>query len=411
LGREACGDLLPIAVRGPGDVNAPARALGAAPASEYRLFGLLSPPDRSRSNRSCIYLTVNGRPVKDRTLTTALLEAYRHLLPPRRFPAAVLFLECPGLDVDINVHPAKAEVRFRIPGLIFSLFHHAIREAFSTGCAAPGWAPTPRQLDEFQAPSPSARPQASQSAQARFAFPPAASPSAPPAFLAAEAPAPFGPGLTRPAPSEKQSAIRNPQSAIDYRVLGQARGMYLVVEDEHGVKLIDQHALHERILFEDLLARAQTGRADAQGLLVPETLELTPVQAAAFAAEETRAALEDLGFAVAEFGPRALAVSAVPACLKSARAASFVKDILEACAGDAAGATRRVSRAALREKAAYICSCKGAIKAGECLSLPQMEALMAEYHAKVGQRRFTCPHGRPLAVELSWAELERRVGR
>jgi len=418
LGREASSDLAPVVVLGSGKTNAPPRSPGAAPASEYRLFGLLSPPDRSRSNRSSIYLTVNGRPVKDRTLTTALLEAYRHLLPPRRFPAAVLFLECPGHDVDINVHPSKAEVRFRIPGLIFSLLHHAVREAFSLSSAAPGWSPPPTSQAAPQAQRPYSASQEPSVVQARFVFQPAepAATIAPPAPCAAEAPAPFGHGTIpvpqRPQPPSTHPSVFRPlQSCIDYRVLGQARGMYLVVEDALGVKLIDQHALHERILFDALVERAQTARADAQGLLVPETLELTPVQAAAFAAEETRAALLDLGFAVDEFGPRALVVSAVPTCLKNSRASNFVKDILDAYAGDAGGSTRRVSRAVLREKAAYICSCKGAIKAGEVLNLPQMEALMVEFHSKVGQRHFTCPHGRPLAVELSWTEIERRVGR
>jgi DNA mismatch repair protein MutL len=209
--------------------------------------------------------------------------------------------------------------------------------------------------------------------------------------------------------------------AAPFRVLGQAAGAYIVIEDETGLKVLDQHAVHERVLFEELAAQGRSGRpGDAQGLLVPETVELTPAQAAAFADPHTRAALEELGYDLAEFGPRAQLVQAVPAVLKTPRAAALVAEILDGLADGASdpgnSGTDRTSGLspnfpALRAKAAELAACKGAVKAGERLSLAQMEGLVAEFLARVSPSGGTCPHGRPLAVELTWDELERRVGR
>ncbi|MBI3828925.1 MAG: DNA mismatch repair endonuclease MutL [Planctomycetes bacterium] len=445
LGRDAARDLVPLRAEGPSSADE------TGPVRGYRLYGLVTPPARSRSDRSHIYLAVNGRAVKDRTLTTALLEAFRHLLPPKRYPAAVLYLECPGLDVDVNVHPTKAEVRFRIPGLIFSLFHHAVREAFA--------APVPEERDGGRgaggaelmtedrarpepilpfAPHASAAFERWRDSHGKARDAERGTRNAEPdekASQAAEAPATFGsaahsasapvsaprvPG--RASLAERASASHAPlppspaerRPAPPFRIIGQAAAMYILAEDETGLRIFDQHALHERILFEELLARARSGRADRQGLLIPETLELTPAQAAAFASDEARAVLEELGFAAEPFGPRAVAVAAVPACLKSAQAATFVREVLEALAGvseERLAGKKIPGREQLREKAAYVCSCKGAIKAGERLSHEQMAALLHEYHARVGMRGYTCPHGRPLAVELTWDELERKVGR
>lgn len=439
LGANATRALVPLHAAGP---VAPEPEAATGPYRQYRLLGLVTPPAHTRSDRSHIYLAVNGRAVKDRTLTTALLEAFRHLLPPRRFPAAVLFLECPGPDVDVNVHPAKAEVRFRVPGLVFSLFHHAVREAFATAAHPEPPAPERERTDAAAA---QLLPFAAAETTASGAPTPA------PAFdlwqgtrpgpaLAAEAPAPFGrlapsvqplsateeraqpvsqpllpprTALSHPAPAVPPVRSQ-PQAAAPFRIVGQAAGMYVLAEDETGLKIFDQHALHERILFEELLARARSGSAASQGLLIPETLELSPAQAAAFGSGEARAVLEELGFTAEPFGPRAIAVSAVPACLKSAQAPGFVREILEALAAvtdERASGRKLPSRETLREKAAYVCSCKGAIKAGERLTPEQMSALLHEYHVHVGMRGYTCPHGRPLAVELTWDELERRVGR
>jgi len=478
LGRSNSAGLIELAVEGPGETSRKSRV--QSPESTvarlqtpdaglsdsftgYRLYGLVSPPAVTRPNRSQIYLTVNGRAVKDRLLTSALLESYRHLLPPKRYPAAVLFLEVPGPDVDINVHPTKAEVRFRLQGLVYALLHHAIRSACGVQ-GAEGGRPKAESSETSAPPRPPLGAPQIEPGQTTFDLwngersapncglenqPPVAaprsysnSPAIDAAHSVAEAPRPYvssAPStLSRPStpPFNPQPEIRNPQSArvapspllpltptpppvpappAPFRVLGQAGGAYIVLEDDSGVKLIDQHALHERILFEELLARAQgRSRGDCQGLLIAETLELSPVQAALFAQDDSAAqVLLDIGFDVEPFGPRAVAVRGVPAILK-ANAAPLVKDVLDALAQSAdetPGARSPATRAGLREKAAYVLSCKGAIKAGERLTVDQMSALLIEFRKKVGRGGFTCPHGRPLAVELSWEDLERGVGR
>ena len=462
LGRTHSRGLLELAPESPLDgIRGIGNTDGNRAAEErwpgYRLYGLISPPALSRPNRSCIYLNVNGRPVKDRTLTSALLEACRHLLPPKRYPIAVLYLDLPGSDVDINVHPAKAEVRFRLPGLVYSLFHHALRRAYGLPVSsAAGTHPTPvqpgpppvrtplgapRPLNgqatfQLWTPAPAAptfefshdaEPEAARAPEAPGAPEPAApvdSPSLEPvsAERAPEYPRPLERQTQAPQPVPARKPEQAPLAAAavaPFRILGQAGGSYIVLEDDSGVKLIDQHALHERVLFEILLARAQGhSRGDAQGLLIPETLELSPVQSAVFNQDSTAAELlHNLGFSVEPFGPRTLAVSAVPAVFKSAPSstAALVRDVLDALAGvdetASGGSKKPPDRASYREKAAYILSCKGAIKAGERLSVEQMAALVMEYRKRVSPSGFTCPHGRPVALEISWEDLQRTVGR
>lgn len=220
LGAAATKGMIPLSASGPAagfsgenlrtnlaeSADWPRRKAGPGSYEGYRLFGLVTPPAQTRANRSCIYLAVNGRPVRDRMLATALLEAYRHLVPPKRYPAAVLFLECPGEDVDLNVHPAKSEVRFRIPGLVFSMLHYAVRKAFVAGEpesqseAPPAAAPAPAQtsFDLWQGQREAAAPKP----PANATYPPAPAPKAYAPYApsrAAEAPA-APPALERPAP-------------------------------------------------------------------------------------------------------------------------------------------------------------------------------------------------------------------
>lgn len=399
-------------------------------AAACRLFGLLSPPSLTRPNRNLIYLTVNGRSVKDRTLTSALLEACRHLLPPRRYPIAVLFLELDGADVDINVHPAKTEVRFRQPGRIYALLHQAVRQAFSLKDPLKPTAVDrgPRTVDRMPRVPLSFPPTGALLTDIQI--PPVTLSPCHPATLSSsnsvsEAPAPYNviaAAVQRPITSSAPTAID------DFRIIGQAAASYIVLEDETGVRLIDQHALHERILFEGLLARALNhARADSQGLLVPEPLELSPAQAALLSAsDQPLELLRELGFDCEHFGPRTLLLRAYPAILRQASPADTVSDFLESlAAGDDtppagwAGATDSSGRAqrrfSLREKAAYIVSCKAALKAGERLTLDQMRELILEFRRVAGplaeRGNLTCPHGRKLSLDVSWHDLERTVGR
>ncbi len=500
LGSATAKDLVPLTAT---YQSLPDAADDAIP---YRLYGYVTPPSKSRPNRSNIFLTVNGRPVKDRIFMTALTEAYRHLLPPKRFPAGILFLDMPGNEVDINVHPAKAEVRFRVPNIIFSLLHKAIRQAFQMGAPAAG---ASLEGNEDQGALPGMRPPASDHRQPGSPQPGGVTHSA--ARTKSSAPgsssidssnskytqktfdlwqgersitiplarsaSPGNPGsyskkgISNPSPDyisrtptaqnassggagllaeAPETALRNPHApdaadnsnqtrastdatpsknqslsqpakteeastAYPFRLLGQAGGAYIVLEDDSGVKLIDQHALHERILFETLMERARTGApVSCQRLLMPETLELTPTQAAAFSDESAREILEELGYEATEFGPRTIAVQAVPHVLKTVRAAEILREILDSIAAvgeDHPAGKSLPGREVLFEKAVYVMCCKGAIKAGERLNDHQMTTLINEYIRRVGAHSFTCPHGRPLAVDLTWEQIEHQVGR
>ena len=425
----------------------------------YRLFGLLSPPAFTRPNRAAIYLSVNGRPVKDRTLTSALLEAYRQLLPPKRYPVAVLFLELPSMDVDHNVHPAKTEVRFRVPGLVYALLHHAVRQGLggvSSGVSngecrmsngvqqqwpvasgqgsgtaaesAAAYGVAPKAHVPHIPHIPLGAPQPDQG-QRRFDLwptvaPPnsAAAPQNPPqpairnsAFDIRHSPA-AAPQNAPLAESIRHSTLDIQHSPAPFRVLGQAGGSYIVLEDDSGVKLIDQHALHERVLFELFLKKARdAARGDSQGLLTPVVLELTPVQSSAYLEGDTAAELlAHLGFETASFGERSIAVRAIPSIFKSAEKAALVLDVLDAItdtADDDPGRSGMKTRFSLREKACYRLACKAALKAGERLTIDQMSALVEDYRRLAGSHGFTCPHGRPVALELGWEQLERAVGR
>jgi DNA mismatch repair protein MutL len=402
-----------------------------AGAADYRLFGLISSPAHTRPNRSHVYLSVNGRSVRDRTFSQAVVEAYRQWLPARRFPAAVLFLELPGTDVDINVHPSKAEVRFRYPSRVFSLVHHAVRALFAPTQQAAAAPSNPSASSPVPVAPVHATPaqqtfdlwQGARTVETQAVLPAGEAIVSPSLRAAEEKGAYFAPPTpprpatapTRHAPeTDAPSARPGPEPAEPippFRILGQAGGSYIVYEDDEGLKILDQHAAHERVLFEQLVERARTGaRADAQRLLLPESVELTPQQAAALADVGVRATIEELGFELADFGPRAVLVQAVPVVLKSQKAPQYVGEILDGLVGDLEGG-RTPTRATLREKAAYVLSCKGAIKAGELLNVAQMNALLIEFFRRVARRGGTCPHGRPVAIEFSWEELERKVGR
>ena len=417
-----------------------------------RLYGLLSPPSLTRPNRNLIYLTVNGRSVKDRTLTSALLEACRHLLPPRRYPIAVLFLELDGNDVDINVHPAKTEVRFRQPGSIYALLHQAVRQAFDlrdplrpTAVDSGRWTvdgerwtvdgktrvPSTLSFPRTGALLAETQPQISPvTLSPLHPFTPSSSQP----DRASESPAPYNiiaAAVLTPSPLHPFTPSSPAHVTDDFRVIGQAAASYIVLEDETGVRLIDQHALHERILFEGLLASSMAhARADAQSLLIPEPVELSPAQAALLSAsDQPLELLSELGFDCEPFGPRTLLVRAIPTILRQASPAGTVSDFLESlAAGDdsppsgwagssnASNANGRAQRRfSLREKAAYIVSCKAALKAGERLTVDQMRALILEFRRVAGplaeRGNLTCPHGRKLSLDVSWHDLERAVGR
>ena len=350
------------------------------------LRGFVSRPDRHRGTLGGVYWFVNRRPVRDRLLQHALVEIYRDLLPRGRFPIAVLFLDLPPTAVDVNVHPAKWEVRFGDPGAIHGLVRHGVRAAIE----ARRWI---EPAGEASRPQETVAPARSLDSAATsdwiFAAPPAGGKS--PASI----------GDRREAPRARLG---------DLRPLGQLLATYLVLEAKDGLLLIDQHAAHERVLYERLRGQWLERGVEGQGLLVPETVPLDPVRFAALAAWGDEA--ERLGFEIEAFGSDTIAVRSVPALLAGRDPASLVLNLADeiAAAGLDTGAPRtgpRALEAADRMFASL--ACHSARRKGEVLDDREQRALLDAVDGIPWAP--TCPHGRPVFISIDVAEIERRFGR
>jgi DNA mismatch repair protein MutL len=348
-----------------------------------RLAGYASLPTWDRGAAVAQFLFVNGRPVRDKLLLGALKGAYHDLLPAGRHPAAALYLDCPAAEVDVNVHPAKAEVRFRDPGAVRGLIVGAVRQALlgGAGRSAPSLgAAGLAALRPGMAPRPS--PEAVQTAWALQAPAPA------PAL--AEAPAPFTP----------------PEPAAE-APLGQARaqlhGTWIVAQTSDGIVLVDQHAAHERLVYERLKRHMAEAGVPAQALLVPEIVTL-PGNGADLVLD-VAADLSRLGLMVEPFGPGALAVRATPAPLGTVDAAALIRDLADELADQG---TTRGTEARLHAVLSRM-ACHGSVRAGRALRPEEMDALLREMERTPHSGQ--CNHGRPTWVKLGLADLERLFGR
>jgi DNA mismatch repair protein MutL len=346
-----------------------------------RISGFVARPDRHRPTLAGVYLYVNGRPVRDRTLQHALVEVYRDWLPRGRFPAAVLFVELPPELVDVNVHPAKWEVRFADPPALHRLVRRGVAGAIETR----------RWL------APASRPA---SAPARPSVPSQVPPAADWLF-AAPVPADRSAGLVRES-AEPAAPLR----FGDLRLLGTLLATYLAVETKEGLLLVDQHAAHERVLYERLRAGWRQREIESQLLLVPLTLAAPPGQVARLA--ERTAAAAAFGFDLEPFGADSVLVRAVPALLAGRDPAALVRGLLDVwLEGEAPGADAPSAEAADRLFASL--ACHAARRKGEVLSPTEQRALLDALDAIPWAP--TCPHGRPVAVPFDLHEIERRFGR
>ncbi len=424
LGRTVAADLIPageVAPAGAGWPNAGApetdlAAVGGQTGSrvgKISVSGLVSPPHLHKASRRDIVLFVNGRWIQDKALAFAVAGAYATLLPKSRFPVAVLWLQIDSRDVDVNVHPAKTEVRFRSPDAVFSAVRRAVADALGVAPVAParssylgsrgdppsgghGWATTAggswgaapadlpglavgpagvrerRTWDEFRTIDDSIT----------FSEPAEASISVDP---------------TNPAVSAERSA----GGALPaLRPLGQIGLTYLVAEGPDGLVLIDQHAAHERVLYEELMGRR--GPVLSQRLLAPDVAELTPAEMDAF--EAHGAALTGAGFDVEPFGPAAVAVRAVPHVAASVDPGGLLRAVL-----DGLDAGTNPLEAAVHERIASIVCKRASVKAGQPLGLIEARALIEALEATAAP--LTCPHGRPTTITFSRQRLEREFGR
>ncbi len=374
--------------------------------------GFVSRPERHRASGAGIYLFVNRRPVRDRVLQHALIEVFRDLLPRGRFPAAVLFLNVPAELVDVNVHPAKWEVRFSEPREIHALVRHAVRDSVSARRwldVGPAARPTPPGTVSETDPS-WAEPVAN-------GAPPVAGQheGSQSSAVFAEARAQGWGGAPQPltihAGGEPEwTASEGRIRFADLTLLGQLMATYLVCETNSQLLLIDQHAAHERVLYERLRAEWLERGVESQGLLVPETLRLEPRPLAALI--ESGDATDRLGFDWDDFGDGTIAVRAVPALLADRDPAQLVRNLAEelASAGAAADALRVGSRSLEASDQVFASlACHSARRKGEVLDPREQRALIDALDAIPWAP--SCPHGRPVAVPIELAEIERRFGR
>ncbi len=362
-----------------------------------RLEAHLAAPERARAGAVGRYLFVNGRPVKDRQLARAVAQAYGSVLEAGRYPVGALYLDLPPEQVDVNVHPQKAEVRFADARAIFDAVTRELNAALGKAFAIPALGPTP-YARAFRAWSSSPSPPWSPP----WTSTPAAGPT--PAPSPTSDPDPWS--LTPPAaptPEDPPSSLFSDRGFYArLRFVGQVRATFLLCEGDDGLYILDQHAAAERVTF-DRLRRAYASRAVAsQRLLAGEIVELLPAEVAAL--EENADAVSALGLELRAVGASAVAVHAVPALVARATPSRLVRDVVaevSRAAGRPFGAAADLVLATM--------ACHGSARAGDALSPQEAEALLRSLDAVDFSGH--CPHGRPVVTRVSFDELERRVGR
>ena len=436
------------------DPEEPARKPGIV-----RLSGFYSKPELQKLNRNSIYIFVNKRLIRDRLLLHAIAEAYRNIIPPTSSPVVLLFLEMPPEEVDVNVHPAKTEVRFRQQSLIHDFVRDSLRNALiaarpaagfmaaldSSPAATPSLIPVPISRlpgapadlppdseggnidpsDAFQltprpvTPLPGKLPFgereiAAHLEQQAFRQVAAALMDAP---SDAEGQDSCSPDISNSAASryaaqtgtaqvEAEQAAANLNQLGSLRPLGQLRESFILATGDDGLWIIDQHVAHERVLFEKILRDRQVEKVQRQRLLMPLLVELKPWQMVIFAqiADE----LERNGFEVEPFGPHTLAVKAAPVGLEGAALERMLAQVIEQSDGPAE-ATLNEDLRSLRTRIAASIACHSAIKINTPLDPKRMEWLLLEL-AKT-EHPTSCPHGRPIALLYSWKEIQRAFHR
>jgi len=344
------------------------------------VHGFISPPDLTRSNRRDMSFFVNRRWVDSRSLSYATEQAYHTMLQVGRHPIVVLHLELDPALVDVNVHPSKREVKFRDEGAVFRAVGRAVRRTLLAEAPVP---------EVGVAPSSALRPgtAAFEAQQRRFELRQAGQ---------RDSTAAPGEPWMPPAPAEDQGLP-------PLRVLGQLSLTYIIAEGPGGLYLIDQHAAHERVLYEQFQAQRAKAEVASQMLLEPVAVPATPPQEEAV--RQRADALAALGFQVEPFGPGTVLVRTVPTMLKGTPDLPLaLSDVLEELVSDQSPAARPDDEMLIRA----VCK-QGAVKAGQVLSLDEMRALIRDLEATTMPR--TCPHGRPTMIHLSRAMLEREFGR
>jgi DNA mismatch repair protein MutL len=403
-------------------------------AATLRVSGFTSRPEVQRTNRNGIYTFVNRRLVRDRLLLHAISEAYRNIMPPGVFPCVLLFLDLPYQEVDVNVHPAKIEVRFRHPQFVHDFTRDALRHALSLARPIPGF-PGARAAAAVPIPTdaPGAIVAAASATAAPGAFPGppraeipvgfASSAGVAEAFELSGAPArpiserlqfdpnaatdfPFssqGPAVQIAEPVPESGSLPGPEAIADLKPLGQVNSSFIVAVNSEGLWIIDQHVAHERVLFEQHLRARREGALGGQRMLVPLLVELNPRQLAIF--EQIGEELRANGFEAELMGAREVAIQAAPAGIAGGDAEKLLFEILDGIARE----NQAISIDSLQSKIAASTSCHAAIKVNTPLDTAKMEWLLGEL-AKT-EYPMSCPHGRPVVLRYSIREIQRAFKR
>jgi DNA mismatch repair protein MutL len=399
-----------------------------------RVSGFISKPELQKLNRNSIYFFVNRRLVRDRLIVHAVIEAYRNIIPPTSFPVILLFLEMPPEEVDVNVHPAKTEVRFRQPGFIHDFLRDSIRNKLMNARPAAAFL---QAITASAHASPSLQPAVSTVARPSDgeitddlkpeSDPPIESHESAPFTLAAPEPTPFAGQLPfseealqalgslaaanshncgeQILPEDDRSADDGPSltSLASLKPLGQLRESFILAVNDEGMWIIDQHVAHERVLFERILRERKIERVQRQQMLMPLLIDLLPEQMIVFA--RIAAELDRNGFEAEPFGPRTIAIKAAPVGLEGRQLERMLTEVLEETDRE----MQSENLEAARTRIAASIACHSAIKINTRLDPKRMEWLLAEL-AKT-EHPTSCPHGRPIALRYSWKDIQRAFQR
>jgi len=403
--------------------------------SAFQVWGLIGAPGVSRGTREDQHVFVNRRPIENRGVNFALMEGYHTALMKGRYPVCCLFLEIDPAAVDVNIHPAKREVKFHRESEIRRLVAQAVREAlqkFHADRSGPSSefrvpsapkppapvittpvlerAPQPIELPNFSTPTPSrpvVQPKPEQRALKMGFGVPAARPQERPTvapITSAELTQSAASKASHLPPPPLTQSSATPLLSVPLRLVGVIGKLYVVLESDRGLVLLDQHAAHERILFEQMLERLeQNQQSPSQKLLLPETIELAPRDSQFL--KDQLGALTRLGVGLSEFGERTFLLDALPPFVKVGDSRRFVVDLVD----ELKAAGRDVNSARLGEHVVAKTVCRHAVKANDPLRGAELENLVEDLRRCV--MPYTCPHGRPTLIEMNFRELEKKFGR
>ncbi|MFL6590633.1 MAG: DNA mismatch repair endonuclease MutL, partial [Chthoniobacterales bacterium] len=384
-GKELVDRLLPVEKR---------------PQAAIQIHGLIGQAGVSRPTRAQQLVFVNGRAVENALLTAALREGYHTALMKGQFPVTFLFLDLDPAAVDVNVHPAKREVRFRDPNSVREAIVHAIQRTLESGREE--W------QEQFRAPAvaagirdPGRVPPSTPSVPMTESGSPIPA-TAPPSFDLAPNES-LSPSISASKNWNDQPAVERPSRSRHFQIIGVLNKLYVLMENEEGLVLVDQHAAHERILFEELRRRMEEQGVPSQRLLLAQTMELTPRDAEWV--ERNASTLQKMGIGIESFGQNAFKIDSLPTFLDVSDPVSFVRKVIDGLKSAGNG----TSPMRLGEEMIAKTVCRHAVKANDPLRYLEIEKLITDLLEC--DLPYCCPHGRPTMIQISHGELEKKFGR